>query len=37
LPIHDREGLASPSVAIDLIGRAQHHLETTARRPIDAA
>ncbi len=37
LPIFDREELASPAVAIELIGRAQHHLEVTSRRPIDAA
>jgi hypothetical protein len=37
LPIHDREALASPSVAIDLIGHAQHNLEAIARRPNDAA
>jgi hypothetical protein len=37
LPIHDREALASPSVALELVGRAQHHLETLERRPNDAA
>jgi hypothetical protein len=37
LPIYDRESLGSPSVAIELIGRAQHHLEGTSRRPNDAA
>ena len=26
LPIHDREGLASPMVAMELLGAAQHHL-----------
>ena len=26
LPIHDREGLASPMVAMELLGTAQHHL-----------
>ncbi|HET7608990.1 MAG TPA: DUF1611 domain-containing protein, partial [Gammaproteobacteria bacterium] len=37
LPIYDRDGLASPAVAIELIGRAQQHLETISRRPNDAA
>jgi hypothetical protein len=37
LPVHDREALAAPAVAIDLVGRAQHHLEAAARRPNDAA
>jgi hypothetical protein len=37
LPIHDREALASPSVALELVGHAQHHLEALERRPHDAA
>ncbi len=37
LPIYDRDRLASPAVAIDLIGRAQQHLAMSARRPLDAA
>ena len=28
LPVYDREGLARPSIAIDLIGQAQHHFHT---------
>ena len=30
LPIHDREGLASPEVAMKLLSRAQHHLSGKA-------
>ncbi|HEX6852728.1 MAG TPA: hypothetical protein VF139_15130 [Candidatus Polarisedimenticolaceae bacterium] len=37
LPIHDREGLASPEVAIELLGRAQQHLEAKASGWIGAA
>ncbi len=37
LPIYDREGLATPSVAMDLLGQAQHHLDTRMSSWIGAA
>ena len=37
LPIHDREGLASPDVAIELLGRAQEHLDAQSSGWIGAA
>ena len=30
-PIYDRDGLASPEIAIELLGRAQHHLEANPK------
>jgi hypothetical protein len=37
LAIHDREGLATPEVAMALLGRAQHQLDTKAPGWIGAA
>jgi hypothetical protein len=37
LAIHDREGLASPEVAMDLLGRAQRQLDTDASGWIGVA
>jgi len=37
LPVHDRESLATPEVAIALLGRAQRHLEESLGRQAGAA
>ena len=37
LDVHDREALASPEVSMELLGRAQHHLETGAAGWIGVA
>ena len=37
LPIHDREGLATAAVAMDLLGRAQQHLDSRASGWMGAA
>jgi hypothetical protein len=37
LAIHDREALATPGVAMALLGRAQHHLDTNSPGWIGAA
>ena len=37
LPIYDREGIASPEAAMELLGHAQHHLNTTASGRMGAA
>lgn len=34
LPIHDREGLATPNTAIELLGQAQHNLDTTVTERV---
>ncbi|MGH8222535.1 MAG: DUF1611 domain-containing protein [Woeseiaceae bacterium] len=35
LPVHDREGLAKPEIALELLGRAQHN-QDLGRREADA-
>jgi hypothetical protein len=37
LPVHDREGLALPEVAVDLLGKAQQHMDAKASGWMGAA
>ena len=37
LPVHDREGLALPEVAVELLGKAQHHMNARASGIIGVA
>lgn len=34
IPIYDRDGLATPSIAIDLLGQAQHHFDTSVAEQV---